>query len=58
MKKDMMIFVPAIVSKELLEYCQSQAQKSLRHYKRNKEYIFLQKLSCPTCGRILGGKVT
>ena len=49
---------PAIVSKELWEYCQAQAPKNLRHYKRNKEYIFLQKLSCPTCGRILGGKAT
>lgn len=49
---------PAIISKELWEYCQAQAPKNLRHYKRNKEYIFLQKLSCPTCGRILGGKAT
>lgn len=49
---------PAIIDKELWEYCQAQAPKNLRHYKRNKEYLFLQKLVCPTCGRIMGGKAT
>lgn len=49
---------PAIIDKEFWEYCQAQAPKNLRHYKRNKEYLFLQKLVCPTCGRIMGGKAT
>ena len=49
---------PPIIDKELWDYCQSQAPKNLRHYKRKKEYIFLQKLTCPKCGRIMGGKGT
>lgn len=49
---------PRIVDDELWNYCQAQAPKNLRHYKRDKEYIFLQKLNCPTCGRTLGGKAT
>lgn len=49
---------PPIIDKDLWDYCQGQAPKNLRHYKRDKEYIFLQKLSCPKCGRIMGGKAT
>lgn len=49
---------PRIVDDELWDYCQAQAPKDLRHYKRDKEYIFLQKLNCPTCGRILAGGAT
>ncbi len=49
---------PAIIDEELWDYCQAQGPKNLRHYKRDKEYLFLQKLACPTCGRIMGGKAT
>ena len=44
---------PPIIDKDLWDYCQGQAPKNLRYYKRDKEYIFLQKLSCPKCVRIM-----
>lgn len=50
--------VEPIVSKELWESCQVQQKKNSRNYKRTLTYIFLQKLCCPKCGRILGGKAT
>ena len=49
---------PPIIDKDLWDYCQGQAPKNLRYYKRDKEYIFLQKLSCPKCVRIMGDKAT
>lgn len=51
------VVVP-LVSKELWEECQVQKRKNSRNYKRDKEYLFLQKLRCPKCGRILGGNAT
>jgi len=50
--------VEPIVSKELWEECQVQKKKNSRNYKRDNEYLFLQKLKCPKCGRILGGNAT
>ena len=50
--------VEPIVSKELWEECQVQNKKNSRNYKRDKEYLFLQKLKCPKCGRILGCNAT
>ena len=35
-----------------------QKKKNSRSYKRTLEYLFLQKLRCPKCNRILGGKAT
>ena len=50
--------VEPLVYKELWEECQVQKRKNSRNYKRDKEYLFLQKLRCPKCGRILGGNAT
>ena len=50
--------VEPIVSKELWESCQVQKKKNSRNYMRNKEYLFLQKIKCPKCGKILGGRAT
>jgi len=50
--------VEPIVSKEMWESCQVQKKKNSRNYMRIKEYLFLQKLKCPKCGRIMGGKAT
>ena len=50
--------VEPIVSKELWDNCQVQQKKNSRSYKRTLSYIFLQKLYCPKCNRILGGKAT
>ena len=50
--------VEPLISKELWEECQQQKKNNSRSYKRNLTYIFLQKLKCPKCNRILGGKAT
>ncbi len=50
--------VEPIISKELWEECQVQKKKNSRSYQRTLTYLFLQKLKCPKCGRILGGKAT
>ena len=50
--------VEPLVSKELWEECQVQKKKNSRNYKRDKEYLFLQKLRCPKCRKILGGNAT
>ena len=47
--------VEPIVSKELWENCQVQKKKNQRNYMRTQTYIFLQKLRCPKCNRILAG---
>lgn len=50
--------VEPIVSRELWDECQVQKKKNSRNYKRKEDYLFLQKLKCPKCGRILAGKAT
>ena len=50
--------VEPLVSKELWEECQQQKKNNSRSYKRNLTYIYLQKLKCPKCNHILGGKAT
>ena len=47
--------VEPIVSKGLWENCQVQKKKNQKNYMRTQTYIFLQKLKCPKCGRILAG---
>ena len=50
--------VEPIISKEMWEECQVQKKKNSRSYQRTLNYLFLQKLKCPKCSRILGGKAT
>lgn len=50
--------VGPIVSKEMWEECQVQKKKNSKSYQRTLTYLFLQKLRCPKCNRILGGKAT
>ena len=50
--------VEPIVSKEMWEECQVQKKKNSKSYQRTLTYLFLQKLRCPKCNRILGGKAT
>ena len=49
---------PAIVSKEMWAECQVQKKKNSKSYQRTLTYLYLQKLKCPKCNRILGGKAT
>ena len=50
--------VEPIISKEMWANCQVQKKKNSRSYQRTLTYLYLQKLKCPKCGRILGGKAT
>ena len=50
--------VEPLISKEMWEDCQVQKKKNSRSYKRTLTYLYLQKLKCPKCNRILGGKAT
>ena len=50
--------VEPIISKEMWVDCQVQKKKNSRSYKRTLTYLYLQKLRCPKCGRVLGGKAT
>ena len=50
--------VEPIISKEMWEECQVQKKKNSKSYMRTLTYLFLQKLKCPKCSRILGGKAT
>lgn len=45
--------VPKIVSKELFNDCQEMIARNGRNYYRSKNYLFIQRLVCPHCGRIL-----
>ena len=50
--------VESLVSKEYWEECQVQQKKNSRSFQRTLTYLFMQKLKCPKCKRILGGKAT
>lgn len=50
--------VEPIISKEMWEDCQVQKKKNSRSFQRTLTYLYMQKLKCPKCNRILGGKAT
>lgn len=50
--------VEPIISKELWEECQAQKKKNSRSFQRTLTYIYMQKVKCPKCKRISGGKAT
>ena len=50
--------VEPLLSKEYWEECQVQQKKNSRSFQRTLTYLFMQKLKCPKCKRILGGKAT
>ena len=50
--------VEPLVSKEMWEDCQVQKKKNSRAYQRTLTYLFLQKIRCPRCNNLMGGKAT
>ncbi len=50
--------VESLVSKEMWEDCQAQKKKNSRAYQRTLTYLFLQKIRCPRCNNLMGGKAT
>ncbi len=45
--------VPQIISEDLFYDCQEAISRNSRSYYRAKNYLFLQKVRCPKCGRIM-----
>lgn len=45
--------IPPIISEDIFYECQENIRKNSRNYYRNKNYLFMQKLACPKCGRIM-----
>ena len=50
--------VEPLISKEMWEDCQAQKKKNSRAYQRTLTYLFLQKIRCPRCNNLMGGKAT
>ncbi len=58
-KRNTQIFedvVPAIIDKTTFECVQKRKEKNLKNYKRKRTYIFMQKILCPKCHKIMGGE--
>lgn len=58
-KKNTQIFedvVPAIIDKTTFECVQKRKEKNLKNYKRKRTYIFMQKILCPKCHKIMSGE--
>ena len=45
--------VPSIITEDLFNDCQEMICRNGRNYYRSKKYLFMQKLVCPNCGRIM-----
>ena len=58
-KDNVLIFedvVPAIIDKTTFECVQKRKEKNFKNYKRKRTYIFMQKILCPKCHKIMGGE--
>lgn len=47
--------VPAIIDKNTFECVQKRKEKNLKNFTRKLTYIFMQKIKCPKCNKIMGG---
>lgn len=47
--------VPAIIDKTTFECVQKRKEKNLKNFHRKIVYIFMQKMRCPKCNKIMGG---
>lgn len=45
--------VPQIIDEDLFYDCQESIIRNCRNYYRAKKYLFMQKVRCPKCGRIM-----
>ncbi|MEG1506657.1 MAG: recombinase family protein [Bacilli bacterium] len=58
-KKDEYIYenvVEPLISRELWIDCQNQKGKNSRNYTKTIVYLFLQKVHCPKCGKLMAGR--
>ncbi len=49
---------PAIIDKHDFELVQKQKEKNLKNYTRKHTYIYMQKIVCSKCHKIMGGSST
>jgi len=47
--------VPAIIDKTTFNMVQKRKEKNLKNFTRKLTYIFMQKIKCPKCNKIMGG---
>ncbi len=45
--------IEPIISEDIFMQCQENIKRNSRNYYRNKNYLFMQKIKCPNCGRIM-----
>ncbi len=50
--------VEPIITRAMFEDVQIQKEKNQRAYCRDRVYIFMQKMKCPKCGKLMGSKGT
>ena len=49
---------PAIIDKETFKMVQTQKGKNLKNYTRKHTYVYMQKIVCSKCNKIMGGSST
>ncbi len=49
---------PAIIDKHDFELVQKQKEKNLKNYTRKHTYVYMQKIVCSECNKIMGGSST
>lgn len=49
---------PAIIDKHDFELVQKQKEKNLKNYTRKRTYVYMQKIVCSRCNKIMGGSST
>lgn len=46
---------PAIIDKETFKMVQTQKERNLKNYTRKHTYVYMQKIVCSKCNKIIGG---
>ncbi len=49
---------PAIIDKETFKMVQTQKARNLKNYTRKHTYVYMQKIVCSKCNKIMGGSST
>lgn len=49
---------PAIIDKETFKMVQMQKERNLKNYTRKHTYVYMQKIVCSKCNKIMGGSST
>lgn len=49
---------PAIIDKEAFKMVQTQKERNLKNYTRKHTYVYMQKIVCSKCNKIMGGSST